>query len=366
MNEKIQIGVKDSTAYPRTLTQLVKTPDGGDAEYRYKYEPQVDAWRQTRYKTTSTSWFGTDFGNVVNLLHFSDLHSDAVNLALIGKFKRSLPFPIDVLFTGDMVKTDWGDGIAFWETDQEAENYMVVIGNHDSYSGGNWYAKTAAECYGRYISPFVANWGVVSQVDVCYYYKDWEDVGVRLIVLDVMHWDSTQASWLVSTLASAKAAGYHTIVSGHCSPANSDGGIKDCSFDTLGANVTHWESESYGKMNAAVPAAVQDFIDGGGHFVCYLTGHTHADIFRHPSSYPDQLYVAVANAGNNSHTSTSSACQLERVDGQKSQELYNLVTVNPIRQLLTIVRVGADHDTIGRHIGTVVFDYANNEIIWND
>lgn len=329
------------------------------------YADQELAVKEAVWTTDSTSWFGTDYGKAVTLLHFSDLHADTVNLARIMAFKTANNSLDATLFTGDLVHNDWSDGIDFWAA-AGAQDIMVAIGNHDSYSGGNWYGKNAADCYGRYISPFVSNWGVTSYTDLCYYYKDWSAKNVRLIVLDVMHWDATQASWLASTLASAKTAGYHVIVAGHCAPADSDGGMLGCPFDTLGANYAHWESESYGKMNAAAPAAVQDFIDAGGHFVCWLTGHTHADMFRHPASYPDQLYVAVANAGMNAHTVTASGCQLYREDGGRSQDLFNIFSVNPVRSALTIVRVGADRDTIGRHIGTVVYDYANNEIIWND
>ena len=319
------------------------------------YAEQSLAVKEAVWATDATSWFGTDFGKALTLLHFSDIHGDSVNLARIVAFKGANSALDAALFTGDMVHNDWSDGIDFWAA-VGAQDILVAIGNHDSRSG-----KTATDCYGRYISPFVSNWGVTSQANLCYYYKDWSAKNVRLIVLDCMHWDGTQASWLASTLAAAKTAGYHVVVANHYAPASSPTGIKSCSFDTLGSNDAQWDN-----INSAAPSAVQDFIDGGGKFVCWLCGHTHADMFRHPASYPHQLYVAVANAGMNAHTVTASGCQLYREDGGQSQDLFNLVSVNPVRNTLTIVRVGADRDTIGRHIGTVVYDYAENEIIWND
>lgn len=326
------------------------------------YAEQILAAKNTVFPSGNKSWFGSNYGKAVNILHFSDIHGDAVNLARIVAFKNANPSLNAALFTGDMVWKNWGDGVSFWSS-AGAGNIMVALGNHDTYSGNNWYAKTAAESYERYIEPFVSNWGVTSQEDLCYYYKDWSTEKVRLIVLDVQHWDSAQETWLIETLASARTASYHVICAGHCSPANSDTGIRTCPFDTLGANLSHWESASYGKMNSAAPAAVQNFIDAGGHFVCWLTGHTHADMFRHPKDYPHQLYVAVANAGDNIHVSSGASCVIYRADGEKSQDLFNIVGVNPIRETLTITRVGADRDTIGRHIGTVVYDYAANEII---
>ena len=326
------------------------------------FAEQVLAAKNTVYPSGNTSWFGNNFGKAVNLLHFSDIHGDATNLARIVAFKAANASLDAALFTGDMVWKNWGNGISFWG-DAGADGIMVAIGNHDTYSGSDWYAKTAAESYARYISPFVSNWGVTYTADVCYYYKDWSTQKVRLIVLDVQHWDATQKAWLEATLASAKTAGYHVVCAGHCAPAASDSGMKAVPFDTLGANTSHWESASYGKMNAEAPAAVKDFKDNGGHFVCWLCGHTHADMFRHLSSYSGQLYVAVANAGDNIHVTSGASCQIVRVDGERSQDLFNIVSINPQRETLTIVRVGADRDTLGRHIGTIVYDYANNEIL---
>lgn len=316
---------------------------------------QQDMLRQTAFKHPGSTWYGTGWGQVVNLLHFSDIHGDFINLPRLIDFASTFPDLDAILFTGDMVNNQWSDGIAFWENTQGAEDILVAVGNHDCAG------KTAAECYGRYISPFVSNWGVTSQADLCYYYKDWATMKVRLIVLDCMHWDATQASWLATTLASAKTAGYHVVVANHYAPASSPTGIKSCSFDTLGSNDAQWDN-----INSAAPSAVQDFIDGGGKFVCWLCGHTHADMFRHPTSYPHQLYVAVANASTPTHAGGPATCQLVRESGTLAEDLFNLVSINTDKEMLTITRVGADHDTLGRHIGTVVYDYAENEIIWND
>lgn len=329
------------------------------------YAEQILAAKNTVFPSGNTSWFGNKFGKAVNILHCSDIHGDGVNLARIVAFKAANPSLDAALCTGDIVWKNWGNGIDFWST-AGAGGIMVAIGNHDSYSGGNWYAKSAADCYARYIAPFVSNWGVTSQQDLCYYYKDWSDKKLRLIVLDVQHWDATQKTWLEATLESARTADYHVVCAGHCAPAASDSGMRDNPFDTLGANLSHWESASYGKMNAEAPTAVKNFKDAGGKFVCWLCGHTHADMFRHLTSYPGQLYVGVANAGDNIHMGSDASCQIVRVDGERSQDLFNIVSINTQRLTLTIVRVGADRDTLGRHIGAVVYDYANDQVLWKE
>ena len=78
MNEKLQISLKDGKAYAHSLTQFVQTPADGTEEQRYLIASQVDAVRQQQFDSGARdAWFGNDFGKVVSLLHFSDIHGDA-------------------------------------------------------------------------------------------------------------------------------------------------------------------------------------------------------------------------------------------------------------------------------------------------
>ena len=352
MNEKLQISIKSGKAYAHSFSQMVQTPADGSAEDRYLHASPTDAIRQQQFNPND-GWFGSYWGKVVTLLHFSDIHGDTTELARIVDYLKTLPSSVVPLFTGDMVRNTWVDGIDFWTNTQGTDKILVAIGNHDTY-----YSKTAAECYTRYLAPNIASWGVTYTENVCYYYKDWSAYNLRLIVLDCMHWDATQQSWLVATLASAKTAGYHIVCANHYATADAPVN-RGCSFDTPHSGV--WD-----KINSQAPAAVQDFIDGGGKFVAWICGHTHADMLRTPTNYPNQLYYAVANASTPTNAGGTATCQLERINGKKSQDLFNLVTINPVQEIMSIVRVGADHDTLGRHIGSVVYDYANHQILWND
>lgn len=49
--------------------------------------------------------------------------------------------------------------------------------------------------------------------------------------------------------------------------------------------------------------------------------------------------------------------------GERSEELYDLISINPVWKTFTIVRVGADRDNFGRHMGWVTYDYNNNVIL---
>lgn len=321
--------------------------------------------RQLAFYTAQGAWSGVKH-NPLNLLHFSDIHGDGVNLSRITQFKKKYSdFITDVIHTGDNINSSWAIATAFdfWTNTEDSEYFLNTIGNHDSYNGTNWYAKSAAENYATFIAPFVNNWGVVSTADVCYYYKDYTAKGVRLIVLDVMHWDSTQETWLTNALNGAKTNSLHVIVAGHCPPGVASNGNSDCAFDCFMANHSAWENEGYGKMNAAVPAAVNSFIEDGGIFICYLCGHTHTDLFRHIDAYQNQYYIAVANASNNDNVGANAASYVARKTGERSQDLFNIVTVDVTNKLLTVTRIGNDMDRIGRHQGGFVWNYETKTII---
>lgn len=143
----------------------------------------------------------------LTLLHFSDIHGDAIRLARIMTFaKRYSNFIDNIIQTGDLVSASWSSGIDFYTGVEGTDKILNVIGNHDSASSnsGGWTDYTAAQCAARYITPFVSNWGVTIGSDVCYYYKDYDN-GIRLIVLDRLHFDSTQKSWLLALLQSSTA-----------------------------------------------------------------------------------------------------------------------------------------------------------------
>ena len=69
------------------------------------------------------------------------------------------------------------------------------------------------------INPYKANWGANGTLSItsnkCYYYKDYTNAKVRLIVLDCMHENSAQLTWLNNTLASAKSANMHVLIANH-------------------------------------------------------------------------------------------------------------------------------------------------------
>ena len=302
------------------------------------------------------------------LIHFSDVHGDEYCLRNIETFRNHYSgYITDVLHTGDSVTTYAGNGMAFWNNVTGAASYLNAIGNHDTRkNSGNWSStQTAAESLAAYITPYVSNWGVTIGSGVCYYYKDYAANKIRLIVLDVMHDDATQRSWFATTLAGAKTAGYHVIVAAHCMATTSltplttpwddkpvvpwyEEGFPDLSSD----NYPQWLDGSY-------TAAVADFQNGGGNFVCWLHGHVHCAMFAKVTG-KNQINIGVGNAGGQEFAWTYAQA---RHQGTRSADDFNVIAVDVDSSILRIVKVGVDYNRAMMHKDVICYDYANGVIL---
>lgn len=304
------------------------------------------------------------------LLHFSDIHGDKKRLQNIIEFKEYYSdYIADIIHTGDMVKYYSTDGITFWDEVDGAEDILNVIGNHDTLVGSTWIGMTMAEAYTTYFSPYVSNWGVTGASGQTYYYKDYTDNKVRLIVLDIMHQSADQLSWFVSTLASARTANLHVIVAVHSRPhwqftshqtawddkplvPSYTAGYSDTSASTYPENL----SDDYAD-------AVDDFMTAGGFFVCWIHGHTHHKMFAQLQTHPNQLDVSVENAGIPDFAWTYAKA---RIDGTKSEDCFNVIGIDTDSNVLRIMAVGATYDRFMRHADAISYNYNTHTILTED
>ena len=305
----------------------------------------------------------------ITLLHFSDIHGDEENFKKIIKYiEDNKEHLTDAICTGDIVNYQFSDGIDWWKNNIGDNRILMAIGNHDplvTQGTWNWFGKNAVECYDRYFSPFIANWGVDYTENICYYYKDYTEAGIRLIVLDGMRWnpikeDSVQQSWFSEKLNEAKNKSYHVIVASHFPPDISVGN-KEANFDCWYSS-QQWEKESYGLLNQKVSDLINEFQDNGGVFICYIGGHTHGDLFRPLKRYPNQLMVVVANASCYENVNNAESFYSRSVkDG--SDELFNLLNIDTANKVISVARIGCQFDRYARHMGTISFDYASHKVI---
>ena len=318
------------------------------------------------------------------LLHYSDLHGFAKVFDRVVKFSDSFASYIDnVINTGDTVLNSWENGFTFYKPGSVP--MLSVIGNHDAWTNGTsgckWWTVgySAKQCYDRYIAPFKYSNSVYTYVtDKCYWTRDYPDQNIRLIAIDNYHWreviydkqdnvltaypngDATdkgeQATWFVSQLSAAKTAGRSVIVTCHTPTQNLD--MIPCTFSSL-------DDMGGGGLQAEAITAVQDFINGGGEFICWLTGHTHIDKFGTIPNYPDQLAMAI-DCGGLTRDNGDSWSNLVHMDGTATMDCMNIFCVDPNRKFLKLMRVGCEYDRNGRHIGSLLYNYQTKQLLWND
>ena len=302
------------------------------------------------------------------LIHFSDIHGDRLCLDNVIKLSDAYSESIDdVIHTGDTVKVDSSENINFW-TRTGASKILNVIGNHDTRRGSSWTGLTMAQTYQKYFAPYIANWNVICDTDTTYYYKDYTEKKIRLIVLDVMHQTADQLTWFVNTLASALTDELHVIVALHCRAHWLLTKFEVPWDDYLIAPGTNWEDTS-SYTGSSYPAnisndyanALDTFIANGGNFICWIHGHTHYRLFRKLTTHTDQLDVSVANAG----TAYADTSVWEREKGTQTMDDFNILAVDTTAKLLRIVKIGVNCDRYMRIADTISYNYDTGELIYS-
>lgn len=306
------------------------------------------------------------FGDCVSLLHFSDIHADRSALKKISEAIDNYDSNIDgSICTGDIVANSYGSISSWWNN-----KIMTCIGNHDSasYSSGtyDWTYLPMSERSALYIEPFEAFWGVNHEQGTSYYYKDFTNKKVRLIVIDTMLYmsDSTsseasaQTVWLQTLLNTAKENGYHVIIATHA--PNGLAKSMECSFSKYHTSERVMPIEKDCTLPNSIVDTVKTAIDGGLHFVGYICGHTHQDDIWVCASDSRQLMYCIATSN------------VENINQWKNTDLwhgencnaYNLVTINTSTKTLCLIRGGgANADKFVRERKMICFDYANAKLI---
>jgi hypothetical protein len=334
---------------------------------------------QLKSQTRNQKASGTENKPLV-LLHFSDIHGMGQNLSRINEYRKYWSKYIDdTINTGDVQQDKWEDDFIFGEAsvDNPNNDILSVIGNHDTATGinstRNWHDKQGKESYDRYVAPFVQYWGVVQPDDAaangyCFYYKDYPDSHIRLIVLDSWNNESSyiaaQTSWLEEVLNSAREAGYAVIMAAHMGLESEE--LIKCPFTNNGAAYT---SPDLAPLNNPYMALVTQFKADGGELICWLAGHSHYDaIARTSEANGYQINIRVANASRDYNpdldlNTTNSKIEVI-ADDVRSQDLFNIVAIDTTYKFITLFRVGAPWDKLGRHIETNCIAYNTGSVVY--
>lgn len=302
------------------------------------------------------------------LLHASDIHGDGETLErMVEYYNHYKTYIDDALISGDMVSGVYDDDIAYYRNTDGAEKIMLAVGNHDTAKEDGsttiWDYYVGQASYERFIKDFYSEWGNVSIVtNKCYYHKDYADYGIRMIVTDCMDVSTdAQLTWLEGVLESTPS-GYSVLCVCHypyypkvTDVANASPHI-ECSFDSRQNAPT--------VADAHIPVSFIDAVDEWmanhrGKFICWLSGHTHAD-YVCIAKGTTQLVITIDTAAHTSRNIGYS--DTERVSGKKSMDLFNLVGIDTYQKLIKVMRVGADMDSWMRRKETMCIQYASNNV----
>ena len=337
---------------------------------------------KNRHKEVALVSTVTHLGNEVikvagklSLLHFSDLHGNQPNLKNVVMFRDFYEdFLDDTIHTGDSVANYYTDTDPFQVVDG-AETILNVIGNHEAWIQGDTdYNATEKQTYDKIFAPSIANWDVEQPADAatngyCYYYKDYDTAGFRLIVLDSVHWhyrngvsqqNAAQKSWFESVLADAITNGLKVVCAIHYTPQNGIVPVENTGFNKYGTTAGGTIADGWYSVDE-IYDCVDDFIDNGGKFAGWICGHAHEDYFGTVYGHARQPIVIVGTAGAVSVSN-------KFISGTASQDNFNVITFEYISDTLFIkvVRIGQDTDIYMRSKKTIAYNFTNGLLLYTN
>lgn len=294
------------------------------------------------------------------ILHFSDIHNSQHALERIIRFADECQWLItDLLHTGDSVARRFMDGIPAFSL-PGAQKILNIVGNHDALgaeSGYDWSNRASNEAlYNMLFKPFSGVWGAHIEENTTYWYKDYESYGFRLIGIDnTLVDDSSQLLWLERVLSSACELGFCVVIATHCPPKNR---VKiSCGFTSVVNDYLGKGGSS--TLDEHLQETVQQFIEAGGEFVCYLSGHTHTDYLWYNANFPQQLCVTIDSA---SVPHANHWGDTYRVEGTKTEDLFNLFSFDLQQQIVKIVRIGANVNSAMQRKSIISVNYKTMQI----
>lgn len=206
------------------------------------------------------------------------------------------------------------------------------------------------------------NWGITHDYGYSYYYKDYSNSDVRLIVMDGMLYTNagaeatTQTAWLTSLLSNSVTNNKHVLIAIHAPHGGSTS--KSCSFSRYGQTAMPTQVDC--NTPQSVIDAVSSAITNGLHFVGYIVGHTHQDNIWDAEGDGKQLMYCITCSNVALSAMWRNSDQFRSID----LDAYNLISIDTSSTLVKIVRGGgADIDNHMRTRKAICFNYSTGSIV---
>ena len=288
--------------------------------------------------------------------HFSDVHTKQPLWNRIveynNHYKDYLKFSIH---TGDYCG---GNRLAYIDLYANGTSCDIpllnCVGNHDTFLSDN--SKGDKKTTHDLLFNHSNNWNVnfMNLTNSMTYHKDFADEKIRLIVLDYYYDIDEQCTWLLERLNGAKALGYHVITCMH-EMTNVITNKLDTNFQTI----DNFESLGGNKQSISkFDKVIGDWIKNGGVHVANFAGHEHSDYI----GYTDN---GVLNICVQAATDDTIWTDGKRVQGTRTWDCFNVVSVETSTGTLKLIRVGNNSDHYLREKKMLSYDYINKRIIFS-
>lgn len=303
---------------------------------------------------------------------------------------------------------------------------LHTAGNHDCWKDSTWNFASGVDIYNLITAkvkqqvPTIVQPANAATNGLNYYYKDFGNIRV-ICILSIstsdseIYFDSAQNTWLESVLENARTT-YHywKIVSGSpqaytlqagdtitatltCDadlnnhPYNyyQDGQIYAVPMGVIIVNHTPYGADvaerveskkinswldytkdcfaknlKFDKLHLSEDAVetINTYIQAGGSFICWLTGHTHSDNVLVHSTYQGQLMINI-NSANYSRKSDGVAATS---DADPNYDSFDYIGVDQKSAMIKILRMGWAEDSSMRIRRAWCYDYLHQKLVSED
>ncbi len=292
----------------------------------------------------------------LEFVHFSDIHAQQ------NEWKRIVDY-IDhydsyiqfALHTGDICGNSLaGAGGLYAIAKPKRVPILNTVGNHDTYLDDETMSTEGVtqEEIKAVVLEDIDGWEVQfgTEENAMYYYKDFADSNIRLIVLNDQNFTDAQATWLTEVLNGALTDGRAVITASHTMTARITSDLS-CGFVPV---------ENYATVvvfpTQAFEAQLTAFQEAGGIHICHLCGHTHYDHIGYTDAGILNITVECATHYD-AHTETV------RKKGTKTFDCLNVVTVDTNTNRLKVIRIGNDTCASMKKKTAFCYDYVEKSMI---
>lgn len=290
----------------------------------------------------------------LTFIHFSDWHNvPALWVRICDYMNRYKDYIQFALHTGDYCAGWQGEYTDAYLLKETINPILNCVGNHDTYTK-DMKENTQESAY-KLLFKHTDDWNVTfgESANSMYYYKDFQESEIRLIVLDCYYDIDNQKTWLEARLNEAKDLNYAVITAMHEVSKTIIDKIQ-CTFQTLDNYESAGGNQSAGKFDAIIKA----FKDNGGVHIVNLCGHEHDDMIGYTSNGVLNLVVECATTWNGWTGGN-------RIKGTKTYDCFNVFSVEKDTGVFKVVRIGDNSDHYLRAKNVLSYDYINKKVLYN-